>query len=127
MPGVFCPIASWLLGNTASPLSSAPVTPRRRSATATSSRSTAITGSSGFLGRGKRSRIRVGRPARIIPGRTGRRKRTMETSNLYKNGVSSPSETLRQILAGDQVPQLIDVDAKLGLAGFLMDGPESTA
>ena len=51
----------------------------------------------------------------------------METNNLYTNGVSSPSATLRQMLAGFQVTQLIYVAAKLGLADMLAAGPKSSA
>jgi O-methyltransferase domain/Dimerisation domain len=51
----------------------------------------------------------------------------METNNLYKNGVSSPSATLTQMLAGYQVTQLIYVAAKLGLADILANGPRSSA
>jgi hypothetical protein len=51
----------------------------------------------------------------------------VETNNLYKNGVSSPSATLRQMLAGFQVTQLMYVAAKLGLADMLADGPKSSA
>ncbi len=51
----------------------------------------------------------------------------METNNLYKNGLSSPSATLGQMLAGYQITQLIYVAAKLGLADILADNPKNSA
>jgi hypothetical protein len=51
----------------------------------------------------------------------------VETNNLYKNGVSSPSATLGEMLAGYQVTQLIYVAAKLGLADILADSPRNSA
>ena len=51
----------------------------------------------------------------------------METGNLYKNDIASPSAALGQMLAGYQVTQLIYVAAKLGLADVLADGPKTSA